>query len=259
MRLILNEKELLDKFLNEGYVDEKKPTNTIKILAKYYLSKGMNRSQVYQTIDDFLNKNFEGYNSVNWLRTVKGIINKLYQDKEYNLVVINSINITKNEIDIIKKINNIRLEKLAFTLLVYAKIYNQLNHSDSNWVNEQHRYIFSDAKVAATKIEQGKMVHTLKELGLVDVSVVVDNTNIKVNFIDNDNEVVIKITDFRNFVYEYLKYFEYDKYMRCVKCNLLIKTKNNKHQYCPECAKEVNIKKTIENRKNRKLFEIENR
>lgn len=241
MRLILNEKKMLDKSLSEGYVDDKKPSNTIRILAKHYLSIGMNKAQIFETIDSFLIKNYEGYNTVKWGRTINRIINALCRKDDHSLLNINSIQITKNEILKIKEINNFRLEKLAFVLLVYAKIYNKMNKNDSNWVNEQHKYIFSDAKIRVTKKEQGIMIYKLKELGYVDVPMMVDSTNIKVNFVDNDSESIIEVTDFRNFVYEYFMYFEIEKYMRCVKCNKLIKLSNNKLKYCLECAREVKL------------------
>lgn len=240
MRLILNEKCLLDKSLNEGYIN-KKPSVTIRILAKYYLSVGMNADQTYNAIDNFLNKNFIGYIPMNWYNIIKGIINKLIKNKDCSLVYIKNVKITKNEIDIIKTINNIKLEKLAFTLLIYAKIYNQLNNNSSNWVNEHHKYIFKDAKVSATKIEQGKMIHELKELNLVTVPLKVDKVNIKVNFIDNDyseENIAIIIDDFRNFVYEYQFYFNPNKYIKCSECSKLIKPTNNRQKFCRNCWKE---------------------
>jgi hypothetical protein len=198
----------------------------------------MNKEQAFKSIDVFLKDNYKQYNSVNWYKTIKGIINKIYKSKNYQMFDVNPIKITKNEINEIKKLDNIRLEKLAFVLLVYAKIYNQMNSNDSNWVNEHHRHIFSDAKIAVTKNEQGKMIHTLKEKGYVDVSVMVDCTNIKVNYIENDSEIAITISDFRNFVYEYLKYFNPEKYIQCAECNKLIKTTNNRQMYCSDCWTE---------------------
>lgn len=238
MRLILNESELLTSSLNNGYVDNKKPSNTIRILVKHFLSIGMNKEQTYESINKFLVENYKEYNSVNWYKIIKGIINKIYKSKNYQMFDVKPIKITESEINKIKILNDIKLEKLAFVLLVYAKIYNQMNNNDSNWVNEHHRHIFSDAKIAVTKNEQGKMIHTLKEKGYVDVSVMVDCTNIKVNYIENDSEIAITISDFRNFVYEYLKYFSPDKYIQCTECNKLIKPTNNRQIYCGECWEE---------------------
>lgn len=241
MRLVLNESYLLNKSLKKGYVDTNKPSTTIRVLAKYCLSNGKNKDETYEYINNFLSKNFIGYISVNWYNIIVGIINKLIKDRDYSLIDINNIKITNKEIEKIRLLDNPRLERLTFTLLVYAKIYNQLNNNDKNWVNENHRYIFGDAKVAVTKEEQGKMLHKLKEFGYIDVSVIVDCANVRVNFVDKENEVVIEITDFRNFVYEYMNYFHPEKFIRCEECGKLIKAKNNKMKFCPECAREIKM------------------
>lgn len=257
MKLILNEKEILNKILNESFVDLDKPTNTIRILTKHYLSLGMNRPQTINSIDKFLLNNYKGYNSVKWQKTVEKIVNSIHRDKDYRLVNIEKVEITKKELEKITSINNDRLERLAFTLLVYAKIFNQLNENESNWVNSKHKDIFSDAKITVTVREQGEMIYKLGELGLVTPSKMVDCTNIKVNFVDENSKVIIVISDFRNFVYEYLKW-KGNKIGNCERCNILIKQISNKVKYCKACAREINIKKTIENRKKRNLFEIEN-
>ena len=82
------------------------------------------------------------------------------------------------------------------------------------------------------------MIIILNENGYVDVSVMVDCTNIKVNYIDNDSKIAITISDFRNFVYEYLRYFNPEKYIQCTECNKLIKPTNNRQMYCKECWKD---------------------
>jgi hypothetical protein len=171
------------------------------------------------------------------MKSVKRQINNVYKDNDLGFLNIEEIKISKSELETIKAIGILRLEKLAFVLLVYAKIYNQINNTDKNWVNEQHKYIFSDAKIGITIDEQCKMIHKLKGLGLLEVSVMVDNTNIKVLFADN-GETAIIIRDFRNFVYEYLRYFEPDKYMDCEECGLLINYKVNR-KYCNACSKRI--------------------
>jgi hypothetical protein len=58
MKIILNEKEILDKSLNKGFID-KKPSNTIKLLAKHFFSIGQNKNQVIDSIDNFMEKNYK--------------------------------------------------------------------------------------------------------------------------------------------------------------------------------------------------------
>ena len=238
MKLILNEKEILEKSLNEGFVDTDKPTNTIRILAKHYLSIGMNRPQTIFSIDKFFSDNYKGYNTVKWQNTIEKIVNSIHKNKDYKLINIEKVEITENELERIRNINNDRLERLTFTLLVYAKIFNQLNENETNWVNSEHKYIFSDARVAVKVREQGEMFYKLREFGLIDISKKVDCTNIKINIVDKESKVLITITDFRNFVYEYLKW-KGDKIGNCENCGILIKLTNGNLKYCKECAKKV--------------------
>jgi hypothetical protein len=238
MKLILNEKKMVNEYLNGKSVDEK-PTNTIRLLVKHYFSIGMNKSQVIDNIEDFFNENMNGYNNVKWQTTIERIVNSIHKSRDYSLLVIECINITKSELDTIRNLKNARLERLAFSLLVYAKIYNQMNNNNSNWVNAEHKYIFSDAKVAVKVQEQSLMLHKLAESGLIEVSKMVNCTNVKVNFVDENSENIITISDFRNFVYEYLKYCG-EKIGRCEgeNCGILFRINSNKHKYCRECWKE---------------------
>jgi len=247
MILILNEKELLRKSLEEGYIDEKKTSNTIRILAKHYFSINMTKEQVYDSIDKFFVNNYKKYNSVKWQKTFDNIINKIYKDKDYILLDINKVEITENELNRIKNLDNIKYEKIAFVLLVYAKIYNQMNTNKLGWVNIDQKYIFSDAKVVIKVKDQGILLHKLEELGLINPAKMVNCTNIKVNYIDDGSKISIVISDFRNFVYEYLKW-KGENVSNCDndKCNILFLPTNNRQQYCKICWKEKEKKLRID-------------
>lgn len=234
LRLILNEKKLLNKSLDEGYIDDKKPTSTIGILAKYCLNNNMDTKQTIDFIDSFFKNNYLQYNYVKWIDTIERIVRNVYRSKDYELMQVDSVEITESELETIGALQNLKYEKLAFSLLVYAKIYNKINNNDRNWVNEQHKYIFSDAKLAVNVKEQGVMINGLKELGLVTPSTFNESTNINVNFVDKDSPVVLEITDFRNFVYEYLKW-KGKNIIKCEECDLLIRQRNNRQKYCASC------------------------
>jgi len=237
MRLILNERQMLNKSLNEGYIDKDKPSNTMRTLVKHYFSIRMNKPQIIDSVDKFFAVNMKNYNSVKWQKSIENMVNFIHRKKDFTLLNIERVEITENELDTIIKLNNIKFEKLAFALLVYAKIYNQMNGKDENWVNEEHKYIFSDAKVVVSIKEQGKMLYDIKKLGLISYSVMVDSTNIKVNFVDKDNPVVLVISDFRNFVYNYLKW-KGENIINCEECGILFYPKNNSHKFCKICQKD---------------------
>ena len=229
---------MLDNSLENGYIDKDKPSNTIRTLVKHYFSIGMNKPQIYDSVDKFFELNFPDYNKIKWQKSFEGMIKYVHKTKDFELLDINKVEITENELIPIVKLNNKKLEKLAFTLLVYAKIYNQLNEKDDNWVNEEHKYIFSDAKIIVGVKDQGKMLHNLKELGLVDSSVMVNSTNIKVNYADLESPVVLIISDFRNYVYEYLKW-KGENIIKCQECEILFYPNNNLNKYCKVCAIKV--------------------
>jgi len=240
MILILNEKELLRKSLEDGYIDEKKTSNTVRILAKHYFSIDMTKEQVYDSIDKFFINNYKKYNSVKWQKTFDNIISAVYKYKDHKLFDINSIEITENELTRIKSLENIKYEKIAFVLLVYAKIYNLMNKNELGTVKIDQKYIFSDAKIKENQYNQGKILHVFEELGLINHYRMVDCTDIKVNFIDNDSPIVLKITDFRNYVYEYLRWKGENIYTcENEKCGIVFLPTHNHYKYCQVCWKKI--------------------
>ena len=238
MKIILNEKVLLNKSLNDGYID-KKPSITIKLLAKHFFKIGQDKEQVIDSIDNFMSNNYKKYNFMDWQDTIKRIVGKVGKLDVFEFINISNIIIYQDELDLIKNIDNLRLEKLAFVLLVYSKIYNQMNNNETNWVNSNLRDIFSDTKMTVSKKDQNLMINKLGNMGLLEVSRIVDCTNMKVLFTKNKGKIAIVICDFRDFIYEYLDWVGY-KIDICEgkDCHRLIMVKNNRQKYCNICWKK---------------------
>jgi hypothetical protein len=130
-------------------------------------------------------------------------------------------------------------------MLACSKFANLRNDKNNHWVNKEHKEIFKLARSNMTIVQQCEMIYDLKELGYVSSSNKVDNLNLKVNYINNDSEVVIELTDFRELGYEYMLYLG-GIYIRCKKCGRLIKP-NGRKKYCRECAQYQSIEfKTIQ-------------
>jgi hypothetical protein len=232
MKLVLNEKELVSKSLEKGYID-KKPTNTIKILIKHYFLNGMDKHQVRSSIDVFLKDNLVKYNPVKWDDILTKLIKKAEKDTQ-PLTVVENVNITNTELNIIQNTNNIELEKLAFTYLVYSKIYNKINGNDADWVNADRSEIFKDAKITASTQKQRLMVNDLIELGLIESSKRRNCSNKKVLFTDHTGEPELEITDFREIGFIYMKY-KGENIGECECCKRLFKIKANNQKMCKEC------------------------
>ena len=252
MKIVLNEKQVLEKSLNYGYID-KKTTKTIKLLAKHYFSIGQNKEQVINSVENFMDKNYPNFNIADWQNTIEKSVKYVSKYSSFDFLNIVKVDIYQEELEIIKDINNLRLEKLAFVLLVYSKIYNQMNKNDSNWVNSSLTDIFSDTKMAVGTKDKGLMINKLGDMGLLEVSKKVDCTNIKVLFTKGSGDIAFEVTDFRDIVFYYLKWIG-DSISICegYDCGRLIKAYNSR-KYCAECAKKIKNKKIVELNRLRRL------
>lgn len=240
MKIDLNELETVQQCLNNKQINESKPSMAISLLAKYYLSKDMDKKQIVDNIDHFMNESYHEYNSATWIDTVEKIVSNVIK---YNskLVIIKNINITRNELDYVKKIDKLTYQKLAFVFLVYAKIFNQIKENNNNWVEGKYRNeMFFDAKVNELGKNQLKILHDMVKLNIIFMAKNITNNSINVsNYIDDSSEIILKITDFRELGLQYLKLIGYDKIKKCEECGKLIKYNSKKiPKYCTKCAKE---------------------
>ena len=94
---------------------------------------------------------------------------------------------------------------------------------------------------------QGLMYWTLREAGMVQFSKKVDNTNVKVCFVE-DGETILHITDFRNLGYQYLMYHG-EPYFECANCGITTKISNpdnkRRQKYCNECAAKIHLQQRV--------------
>lgn len=231
MAIILNEYKRALEILDKHFVGHK-PSETLSILARYYRHKeGKKDKEIYDLLNQHMLNYYPNYNPVKWSITLD---NQVKKSKKYPLIEIDSVPVTENEIKAIQGLHNIRMERVAFTMLACAKFSNLRNDKNNNWVNREHKEIFKLARSNMTIVKQCEMIHELKELGCVSLSNKVDNLNMKINYIDCESDVVIELTDFRELGYEYMMYTG-GMYIRCEKCGKLIRPKGRK-KYCDECA-----------------------
>lgn len=253
MPVVLNEKKQAEYIIEKGEVGNK-PTSTLFLLAKYYRQKeNLNKEQTFNKLNEFMGKNYKNYNSATWEDIIEDISKKA---NKYPLREIDYIEITKSEIDTIRNVCNIKYEKLLFTMLCYAKLYNKISDKNNGWVNTDIKELFRVARVSVRyKNDKFLYLNDLETAGLISFSNKNDNLNLRVDFVDNDSETVLKIDDFRELGYEYLNYIGDGKFIRCECCKRLIRKKSNKQKYCTDCYKRINSDMTNERqKKNRKNF-----
>ena len=187
-----------------------------------------------------------GFNAVKWQNTIDRQVKKA---KKYPLIEIDCIPISKNELETIKSINNKPQERLAFTLLCLAKFGNMVNPQNNDWTNRENKEIFKMANIQVGVQKQAVMIRSLRDKGLIHYSRIVDNLNTNVLYIDNESEIILGISDFRNLGYEYLLWCG-ENFIRCKECETLIRKNNNKIKYCKDCAG------IIKNEQNKKYYHL---
>ena len=183
-----------------------------------------------------MRKNCEMYNPVKW----KGTILKYVKGaKKYEMVQIDSIGITQQELDTISSLGERRLRKLLFTLICLAKFYNKRSGTANDWVSTEYKDIFRMAHLFITQRVQTKLLSDLYNLGMISFGSKITNLNIHVNVIDHENESIWLIDDFRDLGNEYVFRTEGMDLMRCESCGLVIRRNRNVQKYCPNCAKKI--------------------
>ena len=239
MPVVLNEKKQAEYIIKKGEVGNK-PTSTLFLLAKYYRHKEyLNKEQIFNKLNEFMENNYKNYNSATWEDIIEDISKKA---NKYPLREIDYIEITNSEIDTIRHICNIKYEKLLFTMLCYAKLYNKISDKNNGWVNTDIQELYRVARVTVKyKKDKFLFLNDIERSGLISFSNKNDNLNLKINFIDMESESALEISDFRELGYEYLNYIGDGNFIRCSECNRLIRKTGKRDKYCSECKKEKQL------------------
>lgn len=242
MNVVLNERDYVERLLEQCVIDGK-PVETLARISRYYTSLSYKKSDIRRMLELFLLKCDPNINIVKWQDTID---KAMKWAAKYQLINIEDVPITQDELDICDGLPGAQVKRLMFTLICLAKYGNLVNEKNYGWVNKPDKDIFRMANVVTSTKRQSLMLNDLRELGLIRFSRKVDNININVRCIDNNGKPILHITDFRNLGYQYLRYCG-EPYFECCQCGLVIKRASNVHKYCHDCAAEINRQKAREN------------
>lgn len=220
-----------------------KPSSTLNLLARYYREVGKDNDEIKELLSDFLHRCLKDkYKESKW---IDSIFYQVVKSKKYTLKKVDKVAITKPEMEIVQSVKGKSRQKVLFTLLVLAKYYNAVSDKNNNWTNLEYKKIFKLANVQLSIQNQALLINDLYNCGFVNVSRNVGKPNIQVNFVDNESDVVLTITQLKDLGKEYLLFCGED-YIRCQKCGSIIKNYKNNNKYCKDCGKYQPIEtKTI--------------
>lgn len=237
--MILDDVAHAEMCLETGYID-KAPTDTMKCLTKYYRHKGLGKTRIKKKVVEFFEENMQGFILTHWDKTITRIVNRYSNDK-YSPVCVKTVNITQKELNSITHLKNNKLEYLSFILLVYCKVWNQINPKNNNWVNMPLRDYFKAANVEERLIDQGYVIHELVKSNIATYSKQYGNLSLNINIVDENSPIAITITDFDNAILYYHRY-KGVRILDC-QCGKLFKPNSNRQKYCSDCARKNDLAK----------------
>lgn len=246
----------LDMLLNEFEIAErilatKKLSNSedLFIVAKYLRNEmNCNEDEAYTILNNIMahsNKKYNSNKSVKYLNSVsKKAVN-------FKLHKVEKVNVTQKELKIISQVDNLKLQRLLFSLLIHAKFRNAISEDNNDWCNVSINHLFKTAKVSTRNAkEKACIINKLKNLGLIGLSVKNTNHNIRCLFVDNsENKDDVIISDLRELGYQYLSLRDDKQFKYCECCGVIIK-KKSKWDYSTKYCKDCLSVKNFENRLN---------
>lgn len=234
-----NDRADIENKISNNYVNLENPEDTIRDLARYnYHILGMNKEDNYDAILKYMTANCADFYEEKYFKI---IYRNIASAKKYKFRNVNPVLITKSEIDKIISLDDIRKEKIAFVLLAVAKYYNNVSPDNNNRMYISMSDLFKLSRVAIPCKERATYLHFAYQEGILAEHTFV-GTNLKiVDFIDNDSETVIELTeaDYKELAYAYLNH-KNGGYKRCVSCGKWFKKKKGlpNQQYCKECGQK---------------------
>lgn len=246
MSIVLKEHEWAESMIKNKTLG-KKPSETLCRVARYYIDKGYNKKETRSFLDTFLIQCEPTSSLPKWSDALDYALARALK---YKAIEIDCINISSAEMKKIDALDGKQIKRLAFTLLCLSKYWDAIIPEGDGWVNNKDNEIMSFANINTSLKRQGLMYRTLYDMGMIQFSKKVDNTNVRVCFAE-DGDVAMRITDFRNLGYQYLKYHG-EPYFECECCGLVTKYNNPdnknsiwKQKYCKACASEIAIQQRV--------------
>lgn len=244
MSIVLNENDWAAKMIKSRSLGNK-PYETLCRVAKYYAENdGYSKSGVRDKIEEFLLLCEPSASITKWSHTLDIVVNRAFKYKSIN---IDCINITDKEMAKIDSLDSRQMKRLAFTLLCLAKYWDAVNPNGDHWVNSRDSEIMCMANISASVRRQSALYHELNQLGMIQFSKKIDNTNVRVLFME-EGVTVYTVYDFNNLGYQYQMYHG-EPFFICENCGTTTKMKNpnvgRRQKYCSDCAAEIMVKQNV--------------
>lgn len=253
--MILNEEKYAKDLLLGKNRDIKSAIKKIGYITRYNLHVlGKNDIENYNSTVAWMKKHQDNFEESAYSNSISKAIKSAKKREFYKTDVII---ITKNELETIKSVENIREEKILFVLLCMAK----QQAISIGFTDGLVKYSIVDlcrmARISVPADDREYILHDILMKGFISCPKKNDTKCLKVNFIDNDSEqeFVLNEIDCQELAYAYLKWKDGKGFKRCKSCGRLMKSngnkdictyceqssQDNKHIWCIDCGEEVDV------------------
>lgn len=243
--MILNEEKYARDVLTGQRDDIKSIRQKIDLIARYnhhVLCK--NSDDSYCSIIKWLEKHHDIFSEQGYSKIISDCIKKAAKRPFYH---VDSVKVTKKEMDMIAEQNNLRHEKILFVLLCMAKIQRDSYGFDNGLISYNMTELFKTARVSVPVDERENILHEFLKLDLIGLPMKNDTKCLFVKFVDeSEDDVSLELNeqDCSELAYAYLKHTGQGKVSRCSKCGKLIKQSKKFGDMCKGCQESSSDMKT---------------
>jgi hypothetical protein len=239
--LILNEEKYAENLYHGKNNEVKSTVGKIGYITRHQLyTLNYSDQDNYKYAVEWMKQNHGNFDESTYSNLISDAIKKAHKKPFYK---IDSIQITKSELEIISSLNDLRAEKVLFVLLCMAK-----QQSVSNgFTNGLVRYSLPDlckmARISVPTDEREYILYNIIQSGFLSYPKKNNTQCLIINFMDDAGETEIEIDelDCQELAYTYLNWkTSGNGYDRCELCGKLIKqSKSNPKRFCRGCADVV--------------------
>ena len=202
--------------------------------ALYYTQiEPVDKKIIFNTVVKFMEQHYSDFKYEGYVRAINKCINDV---KKYRIKNIDSIKITKSEMNKIQSLNDIKKEKIAFVVLALAKYFNAAYENEKDNFYAKTSEIFKFARISIPVRERDYYLRFAYEEGILKPNYSIGNNAYTAAFVShNDEEIVLELneSDYLEIAYTYLNY-KNGGYKRCKACGRWFKVSVGKpnEQYC---------------------------
>ena len=241
---VLNEKEYIENIIENPFYMIDKIYQIVVLAAKYYFGvEGKDKKETTKLLKLLLWNKYPKYRDEEqkYNSLIEKVVEKYCHKDTCKLSEINSIPITKTEIDKIKEIDSLpdlngadrkAMQRLLFVILVFGKWQRMRNAKNEKcWCNLSSSEILTMARVSKSKIT---LLGKLYNAGYIQHQKALNGDNCYPLIVDDTTEIKLQVKDLREVGYQW-NLFRGDNFTTCQKCGITLKTNSAHDGLCKDC------------------------